>query len=110
MGSDVYNPPSLVPYGFYILRDEVLAARKMWPASKHREAFAPLNEFIFNRDDLILHPTHINEKDVGCCGYTGLAGYNVFCIRGHAIGTEISDCCFVNYVHIPATNLIQHTD
>ena len=106
VGDNCYDPPSLVPAGFYVFSDEVLAVGKMWAATEQYAAFAPPQEFIFNWEDLIRHPTMINEEDVGCCGYTGGAGYNLFCSNGHVIGTEISDCCMVSYVHIPAINLV----
>ena len=110
VGEDYYNPPSLVPPGFYVLSNEVLAVGKMWAATDEYPAFAPPQEFVFNSEDLITHPTMINEEDVGCCGYTGGDGYNVFCSNGHAVGTEISDCCHVHYVHIPASNVHQKQD
>ena len=61
----------------------------------------PVNEIVLNSDDLIRHPRKYNPRDRSCCGYRGLVGFNVYCTKGHPVGTEISDCCTVNFAHLP---------
>src|SRR5437879_3054761 len=83
----------MVPRGRFVMSEEA-------PHSG-----VPPGEVILHTEDVLRHPTKMNPRDVGCCGYGGSHGYNVYCRSGHAIGTEISDCCIVNYTHIPGERL-----
>lgn len=94
-GRDDYNPLQAIPAGFFVAVGALLAARGVElrdsPLASHP------NGWIFNTSDLILHPEKSNPKDVGCCGFTGLYGLNAFCAKGHAFGTQVTDCCTVHF-------------
>ena len=102
VGDNYYDPPRLIPAGCYALSDTLVAAG----IDLESVSFIASGEVLFNSDDLCdQHPTLQNTKDRGCCGYGGNMGCNWFCINGHAIGTEVSDCCMVNYCRFSLTEL-----
>lgn len=65
-------------------------------------------------DDYIVSPKAMKNVKVeggfGCCGMLGdleeNPSFNVFCVNGHPIGIETSECdVFVHYTRIPAENV-----
>lgn len=65
-------------------------------------------------DDYLVSPHILKNVEVkgrfGCCGMLGdleeNSSYNVFCVNGHAIGIETSECIVdVHYTRIPAENV-----
>lgn len=94
-GRDEYNPLQAIPAGFFVLALALLAEREVElrtsPLAWHSDGW------LFNTGDLILHPGKSNPQDVGCCGFTGLYGLNAYCAKGHAFGTQVTDCCTVHF-------------
>jgi len=102
VSDEEYDPPQLVPLGYYVPSDTVLAAGIVVLGFSS----ISLGEVLFNTADLLdSHPTLVNDQDIGCCGYDGDRGYNWFCANGYAIGTQVSDCAMVNYCRFPSVNL-----
>ena len=100
---DYHNPPKLLPKGFYVTSDAVIAAGI---ELVDQGGWFP-GELLFHNDDIQRHPELYNSEDFGCCGYSGAGGPNVYCPGGHTIGTEISDCIFIHYLSIPRENLVE---
>ena len=93
-GRDDYNPLEAIPTGFFVAAQSLLAARGV---ELRNSPLAECEGWLFNTGDLILHADKSNPNDVGCCGFTGLYGLNAFCARGHACGTQVTDCCTVHF-------------
>jgi hypothetical protein len=93
---DQYAPPNLVPEGYFVPSERV--------AEKLDIVYAPKEHLILHTADTIHHPTLTNTNDMGCCGYQG-NDYNIFCVNGHTVGTETSDCCVTNYAHFSLSHV-----
>lgn len=62
------------------------------------------DELVLNLDDL--QNTHLGGVLNGCCGIDGCDGINTFCVNGHEIGTERSDCWTLCLIHIPPERVV----
>ena len=82
----------LVPQGRYFLSAPFLDAGHTWSSITRDEIIVNLGDVMNTR------PGGIRN---GCCGVDGLDGTNTFCINGHPIGTEKSDCWMPHFMHIP---------
>ena len=87
-----------VPRGRYVAVAD-LAAVDAEPIVSMAEPDA----LLFNLDDP--RSTRLGGVLAGCCGIDGCDGVNTFCLNGHALGTERSDCWMVRFIHIPRRNL-----
>ena len=102
----MYRDRNVVPAGFFANGEEAKTEME-----KQTRDPAPWSEadVLFFPGDLILDETRYLRADAGCCGLIGNCGFNVFCANGHAIGTQITDCCTLNVACIPRANLVFDT-
>jgi len=82
----------LIPHGRYMLSAALLDAGHTWSGLTRDEIIVNL------RDVINIQPGGTRN---GCCGVDGLDGINTFCVNGHPIGTEKSDCWMPHFMHIP---------
>jgi hypothetical protein len=61
-------------------------------------------ELLTRREDLLAEVSPGGTR-IGCCGIDGLDGPNLFCQKGHPVGTEVSDCWTPHYVHLSLSNI-----
>ena len=102
---DMHRDLNLVPPGFFAHGGEAKAA--MQPS---REPVRwKETDILFFPNDLILDKTRLLPGDRGCCGLIGTHGFNAFCTNGHAVGTQVTDCCTLNLAYIPRANLVFDT-
>ncbi len=82
----------LIPQGRYVLNATLLDAGHAWSG--------------LTRDGIIVNLCDVRNTQPGgtrngCCGVDGMDGINTFCVNGHPIGTEKSDCWMPHFLHIP---------
>jgi hypothetical protein len=86
----------LLPEGQYLMSSMFLDAGHTWDSITR-------DEIILNLDDVL--NSQLGGKRNGCCGLDGLDGINTFCLNGHPLGTEKSDCWMPHFIHIPLTHI-----
>ena len=88
----------LIPRGYYMLSATFLNAGHVWSGLTR-------DEIIVNLCDV--RNTRPGGTRNGCCGVDGMDGINTFCVKGHPLGTERSDCWMPHFLHIPLDHVHQ---
>jgi hypothetical protein len=82
----------LLPPGHFIRSERLLATKKDSARCGHAE-------IVVDRGVLV-HAVEGGNR-IGCCGPSGMDGYNLFCPRKHPVGTEVGDCYQHHFTHLP---------
>ncbi|WP_166244834.1 hypothetical protein [Paenibacillus turpanensis] len=90
---------SLLPRFAYVYGHELIRANLL-PYGGANEITA--EEYIVHIGALDRHAVKQPKEASGCCGPDG-SRFNVFCINGHAIGREASDCWLPHFIRIPVS-------
>jgi hypothetical protein len=95
---DINHGKDLVPQHYYI------TLRQMYEAFQNKAADKQVEEIEVNLKDII--GTKLGGIINGCCGVDGMDGINTFCLAGHPVGTENSDCWMPHHMSFALANVV----
>ena len=102
---DMHRNLNVVPPGFFANGSDAKSEMRTQTA----------DPVLWSDSDLLFYPGDLRQADrivpgdFGCCGLTGTHGPNLFCCNGHVLGTQITDCCTLNFARVCRANLVFDT-
>lgn len=90
--SGITDNEPLLPSGRFVLSEELLKSSGEFFGAEPAEVLIGVEDLPNAK------PGGIRQ---GCCGPDGQDGPNLFCARGHKVGTEMGDCWMPHFVRLP---------
>ena len=86
----------VIPVGFFARAENVIIKNARFYGAKDGEVLVGVADLPF---------ALAGGSRNGCCGPTGMHGFNIMCENEHFVGTECGDCWMPHFVHLPLTHV-----